>query len=325
MDVAAYRQQYAAELAKANERRTTFRQELADAASRTRPTLGDPMRDAANAEDDLSAALEILELESVGLELRLAAVRVIGDAVPARPDLIGRLIAVVRNTDQPAALRTEALRMLQQASFLGPVFAPWRAEYFDTLRSVVEDPNLKLRRDAMRVLAQEKDEYVQRRLFDGLEHRRKPLVPVAEAIQLLAYDPHAEYFALLRNIAKRPPSRAAKLEAIRGLAADPSAVGLLHRIVADKAERRDVRTVAAVALQSLAPADFESLASRKILDEDDDQRLRATFLTALAHFASPATHARDTTFVDAVRRLKRSRGSNALKRAADRYISELGR
>ena len=43
------------------------------------------------------------------------------------------------------------------------------------------------------------------------------------------------------------------------------------------------RSTSAVALQSLAPQEFDSLAKTIVADDDDDDGVRATMLNALAH------------------------------------------
>ena len=60
---------------------------------------------------------------------------------------------------------------------------------------------------AIGILAREKDDYVQRRLVDGLEGRSKALVPAAKAIQFLAYDVHSEYFPIAKRIVEKPPNQ----------------------------------------------------------------------------------------------------------------------
>jgi hypothetical protein len=117
-----------------------------------------------------------------------------------------------------------------------------RPDYLATLRSIIEDPDAQLRRRAIGILAREKDEYVQRRLIEGLEQRSRALVPAAKAIQFLGYDVHAEYFPLLRRIIEQPPSRAAKREAVRLLSADPAATDLLVTLLNDKQQDPEVST-----------------------------------------------------------------------------------
>ena len=49
---------------------------------------------------------------------------------------------------------------------------------------------------------------------------------------------------------------------------------------------------AAVALQSLDPGEFERQARRIVLDDDEDDQLRALALNALTYFGNPAVRSR---------------------------------
>lgn len=324
MDVSDYRKHYAAQLEQAAEQRTSFRDLLAESTSaeKRRPALGD----AAGAGDDgdLVAALVVLGDKDQDVQLRVSALRAIGMDIDERPELIDRLLDLVRDDTEPAALRKAALTLLQQISFRMVAFPGKRPAYLAALRSIVDDKDAELRQRVIGILAREKDEYVQRLLLEGLEHRSKALVSPAKAIQFLGYDVHAEYFPLLRQIVERPPSRAAKGEAVRLLAADPSSKDLLTEILTDKSESPEVRSVSAIALQSLDPDRFEEQARRIVLDVDEDEQLRATSLSALTLFANPAASAEDAVFTRRVEELRETSASPQLKRATTSYVAKHG-
>jgi hypothetical protein len=310
MDVAEYRKQYAAQLARASARAR---------ASAAGPAGGRPTD-----RDDASAPLAVLRDRSATLERRLEALAGLGITLGRRHDLIDAVLALLRDQSEPVALRLAALRALQQASFRVVTFAPKRADYLAALRSVIDDRDAELRRRAIGILAREKDEYVQRRLLEGLEKRGPALVPPAKAIQFLGYDVHAEHFPMLREMVRRPPNRAAKKEAVRLLGSDPTAKPLLLELLNDRREPRDVRSTSAVALQSLDPDLFEAHAKRIAGDDEEDVELRASCLSALAHFASPATMAADGDFRRSVERLGRTSDSPQVKQAMAAYMSRYG-
>jgi hypothetical protein len=189
-------------------------------------------------------------------------------------------------------------------------------------RAVIEDPDVRLRRRAIGILAREKDDYVQRRLLEGLERRSRALVPAAKAIQFLGYDIHAEYFPLLRRIIAQPPSRAAKREAVRLLAADPTAGDLLLTILNDRGEDPEVRRLSGIALQSLAPDRFEAEARRIVLDDDEDDDLRAMSITSLTHFANPAAMRQDDQLNRRIEQLRSESDSRPVQRATAGYLSK---
>jgi hypothetical protein len=203
-------------------------------------------------------------------------------------------------------------------------FPAKRPDYLAALRSIVDDPDSQLRRVAIGILAREKDDYVQRRLVDGLEGKSKALVPAAKAIQFLAYDVHSEYFPIAKRIVEEPPSRGAKVEAVRLLAADPSAKELLVGILADPREKPEVKMAGAVALQSLDPEEFERQARRIVLDDDEDDQLRALSLNALTYFGNPATQSEDDELARRVESLNSQSRSRSVKKAAAGYLARRG-
>src|SRR5262249_50868639 len=142
------------------------------------------------ADDDLTAAIAVLGDDEADEQLRFAALQVISSAVDEHPDLIDTLLEVLRDTARPAAVRIAVLDVLQQISFRMVGFPAKRPDYLAALRSVVDDSDAELRQRAIGILAREKDEYVQRRLLDGLEGKSGELVPTAKAIQYLGYDIH---------------------------------------------------------------------------------------------------------------------------------------
>src|ERR1051326_2260945 len=83
------------------------------------------------------------------------------------------LLQVLADKTESASARLAALHALQQLSFNVPLFAEIRPAFLEILRTVIDDPDALLREQAVEALAQEKDEYVQRRLLAGLSGDRK--------------------------------------------------------------------------------------------------------------------------------------------------------
>lgn len=322
MDVSDYRKQYADELEEAAKRRSSFWELSQERSAAGRRGVAAEAAGLAHV-DDVAAALDVLSDRKADPELRTVAVRVIGGSVRGRPELIDRLLELLRDESEHSDVRHAALSALQTATFLAGLFAQKRPDYLDTLRSITDDHDVELRRRAIGILAREKDEYVQRRLLEGLEDRSKALVPAAKAIQFLGYDVHAEHFPLLRQIVEHPQNRAAKKEAVRLLAADPGSRDVLAELLGDKDESHDVRNISAIGLQSLAPRRFEEIARRIALDEDEDDRLRATCINALGRFANPAAYREDGELTASVERLQRKSPSPQVKRATRDYMAKL--
>ena len=91
------------------------------------------------------------------------------------PELIDTLLAYLGDAGNPPARRLAVLNLLQEISFRMVGFPAKRPDYLAALRSIIDDPDSQLRHVAIGILAREKDDYVQRRLVDGLEGKSKAL------------------------------------------------------------------------------------------------------------------------------------------------------
>jgi hypothetical protein len=300
MDISAYRRRLEAELA-------SDRGHEADQATEA-PT------------DALASALD----PAADPEARAAALRFAASAIGETPGLVTPLLTLIADSDQPIELRTEALVLLQEFSFRSVALPGVRPDFLATLRGLVDDPDMDLRRRVIGVLAREKDEFVQRRLLDGLEGRTPALVPAAKAIQYLGYDVHAEYFPLLRRIVAGRSSREAKKEAIRLLAADPNAIDLLVDRLRDQSEHSDLRRLCAIALQASRPDLFAEHARALVVDGAEDEQLRAVALSGLTHLTR-STPDEDPDLAGTIEQLSDDARSAQLKQASAGYLARRDR
>ena len=146
------------------------------------------------------------------------------------------------------------------------------------------------------------------------------LQPPEKAIQLLGYDIHAEHYPILREIVQDPPSPEAKAEAVRLLAADPTSEKLLTERLQDKGEDREVRIASAVALQSLAPAEFQEQAKQIVYDPEEYTDLRATAINALTLFGNQEALDQDAELTRRVEQLSEESPSENVTRTANRFL-----
>jgi hypothetical protein len=225
----------------------------------------------------------------------------------------------LRDREEPSIVRLAALRALAALDFLGPRFAPFRADYKQALRDVAPDPDQEVRANALELLAIDKDPYVQELLVRGLRQPNDALVPEAKAIQLLGYDDHAGNAQLVRRIYNRAEGPARE-EALRFLATDPNSQRLFTRLLKDKSEQRSIRRLSASALQSLNPDAFERIALKIVADEDDDVEVRATTLAALTHGREVREKPVDPKLVDAVQKINQTTRSRAMRSAIRRFL-----
>ena len=318
-EVSEYRRKYEEELAKAAEKQTSFGDLMK--ASRSRSSRRGMAATAPADRDEMDEALSVVKDPKAGDQLRTAALQTIGINIEEHPDAIDTLLEILRDGSLPTSHRLAVLNLMHQISFQLVRFPGKRPDFLETLRSIIDDPDPQFRRRVIGILAREKDAYVQSRLIEGLKDRSKALVPPAKAIQFLGYDVHAEHFPLLRGIVEHPPSRTAKKEALRLLAADPSSSDMLLEVLKDSREDPEVRRVSAIALQSAAPQKAQEEARRILMNDDEDDGLRASSLNTLTHFGNPTDLSSDADLQRQVDSLNRASKSRRLKQAAAEFIS----
>jgi HEAT repeat protein len=177
--------------------------------------------------------------------------------------------------------REAALWNLQAATFLVGQFDQYRPRYIQALQTAATDPDEGLRHAAFDVLANYKDDFARRKLTEGLQDPGKALVSPAVALGLLARDDHGAATSFARSFLGGDTDPATRSQAARVLAADPASKDLLAERMGDKDEFREVRRASAVALRSLDPEGFNTLARNILADDSDFPEIKATVRGAL--------------------------------------------
>lgn len=317
MDVEEYRRRYEEELAREAERRNA----MTDFSGGTESAVEGTATTETISGNDVGALIEIIFGEDEIVRRRIAALDAASVEIGESHELIEKTINLMRDESESAELRKAALGVLQQNSFRSALFAPKRPEYLAALSLVIEDRDEELRELALEILAKEKNEYAQRRLVEGLNDPSAALVPAEKAVQFLGYDVHGNYSALYREVIENPPNDAAKNEAVRLLSADPESRNLLADIFRNKGESPEIRKTGAIALQSIAPTQFELEAKQVVLDEEEDDDLRTVSLTALDQFTITESLAQDQIFTERVEELQQKPASDQFARAIDKYLT----
>lgn len=269
--------------------------------------------------DPLAVALD----KNVSAPERVAALHALAPARRNDDEFLKPLFSLASDSSEPAELRLGVLRVIGQLRFSSARLKELRAYLIELLHSIARDSDGDLRIAAVEMLAQEKDPHVQKWLLDSLESGEPLAGSVEKTVQLLGYDIHANYFPLLQKIAREAAAPAARMEAVRLLAADADSAGLLREIYRDKKENERVRRGSASGYLSLDPAGFESDAKAVVLDDGDDEDVRAASLSALTHFAHPSV--RDGALNDFVDQLQTSSTSESLTEAVRSYQRQRGR
>jgi FOG: HEAT repeat len=321
MDPSEYRKQVTEELQRQTESQPGYHEFLdkSNSLSQRQEALAAGTKSLTEAE--LDDTINIIRDQEEEPELRASAIRSVGRDIGNRDETINLLLELLKDKTEPREVRIAALQVLLMLAFISPLFMSKRPEFLAALRSVVEDPDTTVRQAAIEILALEKDEYVQRRLNEGLDDPSKALVSPEKAVQMLGQDVHAELYPRLREMIQNPPSPAAREEAVRLLAGDPNSKELLVNLVRDKDEDLKVRTLSAAALQSLDPVEFTDQAKQIVLDDTEDEDLRLTGLTGLTHFGDQPSLIPDLEFMKGLERLRNESTSDQLKEAIDRYLN----
>lgn len=252
---------------------------------------------------------------------RVAAMAKMSLAVCESDKDLQAVLSILRNKEEPVAVRLAALQSLAAAAFSVVAFESCRGDYIGTLREVAEDPDPEIRQRVLGLLAREKDGYAQKRLLEGLQNPKKALVPPEKALQLLSYDVHAEAYAAARAIVSKPPNADARREALRLLAADATSSPMFEKILRDKDESPEYRQIAASALHAIKPEKLQAHAREILLDPSEQDEIRATSLTALTQFGDGTAIAEDKALLDGVERLS-GKASTKVKKYARQFLGK---
>ena len=258
---------------------------------------------------------------SQSVKARVAEIDKLATAICDDDKVFQGTLAMLRDISEPSAVRRAALRTLQASSFSVVAFNARRSSYLSALRKFTDDEDLEIRQSVLGMLAREHDGHAQQLLLEGLEDPSRALLPPEKALQLLSYDVHAEAYPVARKIVKKPPNPQAKREALRLLGGDTGSTALFESVLRNKKEEPELRRISAAALQTLKPSALQEYAREIVLDDNEDDDVRATSLTVLSQFGDAAELARDEKLHAKTSKLK-SAGTAAVKRGAKAFLAK---
>lgn len=270
-------------------------------------------------EDELAAAARQDPTAQAVPGLRLHA------AAPQTFDSTTRQqLETLRNPQAPVESRTAALRALRAAAFLAEKFAPYHADFINTLREILhQDAPRELIEGALEILAAEKDPDAQEVLKRGLREPQFALVPPTKALRLLSYDDHSNVAELALQIFHQATDVPVKEAALRALATDPKSQTLFEQILQDKGQPFRLRSLSATGLNHLNPQKFTELAHRIVSDHSDSEEIRASSLGALANAPAGSSTQASPDFHNLVRQLGADDSLGSLSAAARRMLTKL--
>ncbi len=171
------------------------------------------------------------------------------------PDLVPST-ALDRLSDprESPVVRLAAIKLLQHKQIFSSVAADWRPAFVEALRAAVREP--KLRAAALQVLSLYKDRPTQELLLQGIREPKRALVPLHDALRLLSNDIHADVIDVakrLTSLKQMRKNKAAFMQAVRIVGADPGSIATLQAVLANAAYGVDARRLAATAISHLSP------------------------------------------------------------------------
>lgn len=318
MDPKQYRKQITSQLKQLATRKSkagAFRDTEASDAKRldALKTLGVLQRT-----DDTAAALELAGNATASPKLRSAAIKSLGTSLNHSPAGVDVLLRLLADDSEPVPVRSAALGALKVAAFHVQSFFERRPAYIAALRKAARAADPDLRRRALAVLAREKDAPTQKRLIAGLEDPAKAQLLPEKALLFLSYDLKLDLHDLLLRIVKAPPSDAARLQALRMLAADASSKPLFEKILGSKKESSEARLIALAALHSLDPKRLQKLAAKIVADESEDDDVREACMVAATTFDKTTTLALRAGAL----KMQKDAGTPSARQAAKRYLAK---
>lgn len=237
---------------------------------------------------------------------------------------IPALLATLRDTAQPLAIRVAALKAISAIRFLGDQFAPFRVDFLNVLRQIAQpgaDPQLCAR--AIAILAADKDAATQEQLRRGLQDPQSALVPPGTALHLLGFDDHANLAEIALDVFHKAANDVvAKEAALRVLATDAKSQDLFAKLLTDKSQPRSLRMLSATGLNVLNPQKFAELAENIVKDHSDFEDIRASALGALVNTPLHQVIRDNAGFLDEVKNLSTQTPLGNLRAAAGRFLAK---
>jgi hypothetical protein len=140
--------------------------------------------------DDREAALATARDKAADLQSRLDAVASVSNWAASQEDALDALLAILRDSSEPAELRSATITGLEMNRFRAIKFQPKMADYTQALHEVVhEAPDEELLDQSLEALASQQDPEIQNRLVQGLADPSVAITSPQRSVELLAYDP----------------------------------------------------------------------------------------------------------------------------------------
>ena len=271
---------------------------------------------------DGAVAVALDSAEPVAIRVR--ALQLAGGRVGVDTTFSRRLFALATDRATSTDLRNEAVTQLAFAMFGSAAMHAQLDAFLQTLRAAARDPEIRIRRTALRALAGYGDGPALTLLQEGLLSPQAALLPPAEAVQLLGLKDPAPFYELLRRLMREPPDSTTRVAAIRLLGGDTQSRDALAHVLRDVRESPTPRQAALGALAAGDPAGLPQNVVPVVADEaaPSDLRVRAIKAVEITRTSrDPRVFARAPDEFDRVmERLAARSAAAAVQAAAKTYL-----
>ena len=231
--------------------------------------------------EGLNNLVNIITDKQEPADVRSRVVRHLTSALGHQEKFVNDLMNILTDPSEPAELRKTAIHQIRVLDIEGIAFGKFRSIVLEGLRKVIRDKNKYIAREAIDLLAYQKDEWLQRELKEGLENADKAIVSAESAIYYLSFDTHS-FLDVFRKVAEESADEKSKIMAIRALSADTSSADFLVSIFEDKNQSSEVREASAHALDAQNPDLFLAKSVEAFKDEEEqDHQLLTVLLSKL--------------------------------------------
>lgn len=272
--------------------------------------------------ENIDKALNLLRDNNADTGARILALSRLTRIIAGDEELIRYVLSLLSDTNNPGDLRKAAMRTIRTISFGSPLYTALKPDIIQSLRGRVSDPNLEIRENSIRYLAELKDEYVQRELVNGLENPSQAKVPEELAVHLLGYDLHAGLYPLLEKVVQKSANNQSRAEALHLLGSDPASKDLLKAVFENKKERFNVRKNSLLALQQHHPDEFKGLAQSTVINEQENESLRALSIQVLDNMPAELSSNNESSFLERLKAIATAALPAILATSVKSYLSK---
>jgi len=269
-------------------------------------------------EEQVKKGRQILKNNQEDSNIRILSMMSLITEIANNNQLLSDIFAIIKNENEVIQLRRQALQALISLNFTSVKLSTRRSEFHTILRELIKDDDKKIRNTSFQILCASGDEYAQRKLLEGLKDNDKALLDPATSIRYLGYDIHAGHLNTIHQVLLSPPNEKTKIAAIRQLGSHAESRNIMVELMKNNEENIQVRKICAATLSINDQEKFEANVTDIILNEKEDESLRAYSIRALTNISSQTNTKTKTT----LKKLQTESNSPKIRSLVDDYFEK---